>query len=171
MHDVAYGKTMRFRAIPLAALLAGLSPPADSVIETVALDGFAAQLPLDLVTNTDPANAVAWLAIEPCRRAMATASRQDGKRWAGLYFVDWGGGLDDPQRTMAVSGGEARKAAVARGALARARLYQQGQCDHWAVRRPGHQMKISPSAYQAFGRCKARNITVVEPLSQRGPTW
>lgn len=63
--DVAYGKPMRFRAIPLAALIAAFRPPADSVIETVALDGFAAQLPLDLVTNTDPAKALAWLAIEP----------------------------------------------------------------------------------------------------------
>src|SRR5262249_26290769 len=64
-HDVAYGKAMRFRAIPLAVLLPGLRAPADGVIETVAIDGFVAQLPLDLVTNTDPAKAVAWLAIEP----------------------------------------------------------------------------------------------------------
>src|SRR6266540_2369698 len=63
--DVAYRKAMRYRAVPLAALLAGLNPPADSVIETVALDGFAAQLPLDLITNTDPAKPIAWLAIEP----------------------------------------------------------------------------------------------------------
>src|SRR5262245_24967666 len=61
--DIAYGTTMRFRAIPLAALLPPLSASADGVIETVAIDGFAAQLPVDLVTNTDPAKAVAWLAI------------------------------------------------------------------------------------------------------------
>src|SRR4026207_938770 len=64
-NDIAYGKAMRFRAIPLAVLLPRLSAAADSVIETVAIDGFAAQLPLDLITNTDPAKAVAWLAIEP----------------------------------------------------------------------------------------------------------
>ena len=68
IHDVAYGKTMRFRAIPLAVLLTGLSAPADSVLEAVALDGFAAQLPLDLVTNTDPAEPVAWLALEPAEQ-------------------------------------------------------------------------------------------------------
>ena len=87
--DVAYGKAMRFRAIPLAALLAGFAAPADSVIETVALDGFAAQLPLDLVTNTDPANAVAWLAIEP---ADALWPPLPGKAAsAGPFYIVWTG--------------------------------------------------------------------------------
>src|SRR4051794_38147888 len=48
-NDIAYGGAATYRAVPLAALLAGLTPPVDSVIESVALDGFAAQLPLDLV--------------------------------------------------------------------------------------------------------------------------
>lgn len=88
-HDVAYGKAMRFRAIPLAVLLPGLSTPADNVLEAVAIDGFAAHLPLDLVTNTDAAHAVAWLAIEP-----------DDARWpplpgktasAGPFYIVWTG--------------------------------------------------------------------------------
>ena len=88
-HDIAYGKAMRFRAIPLAVLLPGLSAAADSVIETVAIDGFAAQLPFDLITNTDPAKAVAWLAIEP-----------EDARWpplpgktasAGPFYIVWTG--------------------------------------------------------------------------------
>jgi len=88
-NDVAYGKAMRFRAIPVAVLLSGLSAPADSVIETVALDGFAAQLPLDLVTNTDPANAVAWLAIEP---ADAPWPLLPGKTaTAGPFYIVWTG--------------------------------------------------------------------------------
>lgn len=87
--DVAYGKAMRFRAIPLAVLLAGLRAPADSVIETVALDGFAAQLPLDLVTNTDPAKAIAWLAIEP---ADARWPALPGKAAsAGPFYIVWTG--------------------------------------------------------------------------------
>ena len=87
--DVAYGKPMRFRAIPLAALLTGLRAPADSVIETVALDGFAAQLPLDLVTNTDPAKAIAWLAIEP---ADAPWPDLPGKSsTAGPFYIVWTG--------------------------------------------------------------------------------
>ena len=63
-NDVAYGKAMNYLAVPLAALLAGLNLPAHTVIESIALDGFAAQLPPDILTNTDPAKAVAWLAIE-----------------------------------------------------------------------------------------------------------
>jgi hypothetical protein len=64
-NDIAYGKPMTYLAVPVAALLAGLDPPANAVIESVALDGFAAQLPLNLLTNTDPSKAVAWLAVEP----------------------------------------------------------------------------------------------------------
>ena len=87
--DVAYGKAMRFRAIPLAALLAGFSAPADSVIETVALDGFAAQLPLDLVTNTDPAKAVAWLAIEPADAPWPPLPGKTAS--AGPFYIVWTG--------------------------------------------------------------------------------
>jgi mono/diheme cytochrome c family protein len=88
-NDIAYGKAMTYRAVPVAALLAGLDPPDNAVIESVALDGFAAQLPLELLTNTDPAKAVAWLAIEP-----------DAPRWpmlpgkaesAGPFYVVWTG--------------------------------------------------------------------------------
>ena len=87
--DIAYGKAMDYIAVPLAALLAPFNPPADSVIELVAVDGFAAQLPLELVTNTDPAKAVAWLAIEP-----------DDPHWpmlpgkaesAGPFYIVWTG--------------------------------------------------------------------------------
>jgi mono/diheme cytochrome c family protein len=88
-NDVAYGKAMRFRAIPLAALLAGLDAAADSVIETVALDGFAAQLPLDLVTNSDPAKAVAWLAIEPGDAPWPPLSGKTAS--AGPFYIVWTG--------------------------------------------------------------------------------
>ena len=38
-NDIAYGKAMTYRAVPVAALLAGLDPPDNAVIESVALDG------------------------------------------------------------------------------------------------------------------------------------
>ncbi|WP_027819362.1 c-type cytochrome [Paraburkholderia bannensis] len=62
--DVAYGASTAYRAVPLADLLEGASLPADSVLEARATDGFAAQLPMDLVRNRDAAKAVAWLAVE-----------------------------------------------------------------------------------------------------------
>lgn len=61
--DIAYGKPMTFRAVPFSDLLDD-TLPADGVLETRAADGFAAQLPLDLVRRHAPAGAVAWLAIE-----------------------------------------------------------------------------------------------------------
>ncbi|CAD6557111.1 hypothetical protein LMG28727_06281 [Paraburkholderia kirstenboschensis] len=62
--DVAYGTSTTYRAVPLADLLNGAALPADSVLEARATDGFAAQLPMDLVRNRDPVTAVAWLAVE-----------------------------------------------------------------------------------------------------------
>ncbi|KML46692.1 cytochrome C [Burkholderia cepacia] len=62
--DIAYGRPMTFRAVPFAALLGDTPLPADGVLETRAADGFAAQLPMDLVRHRAPAGAVAWLAIE-----------------------------------------------------------------------------------------------------------
>src|ERR1700754_2107476 len=50
--DIAYGRAMTFRAVPLVRLLEGMTLPPDDVLEAVASDGFAAQLPLDLVTST-----------------------------------------------------------------------------------------------------------------------
>src|SRR5215470_8616623 len=63
--DISYRAPMSYRAVPVAALLAGMTLPPDSVLEAVTLDGFIAQLPPDLILNTDAAKAVAWLAIEP----------------------------------------------------------------------------------------------------------
>lgn len=62
--DIAYGRPMTFRAVPFAALLGDTPLPADGVLETRAADGFAAQLPMDLVRRQAPSRAVPWLAIE-----------------------------------------------------------------------------------------------------------
>jgi mono/diheme cytochrome c family protein len=87
--DIAYGKPMRFRAIPLAQLLAPFRAPEGSVIESVALDGFAAHIPLDLIMNIDPAKPIAWLAIEP---AGAPWPNLPGKpSSAGPFYIVWTG--------------------------------------------------------------------------------
>jgi len=88
-NDVAYGKAMNYLAVPLATLLAGLNPPPHTVIESVALDGFAAQLPLDLLTNTDPAKAVAWLAIEPDHSPWPALPGKTQS--AGPFYIVWTG--------------------------------------------------------------------------------
>jgi hypothetical protein len=59
--DVTYRMPMTYRVVPVASLLAGMTLPPDNVIEAVALDGFIAQLPLDLVLNTDESEAAPGL--------------------------------------------------------------------------------------------------------------
>lgn len=58
--DVSYKKTMRYRAIPLAALLEGVTP--EQHLQAVALDGFAAELTAAPLLAKDGSRA--WLAIE-----------------------------------------------------------------------------------------------------------
>ena len=87
--DITYRVPMTYRAVPVASLLEGMTPPADSVIEAVALDGFIAQLPLDLVLNTDESRAVAWLAIEPADHPWPPIPDKDAS--AGPFYVVWTG--------------------------------------------------------------------------------
>jgi mono/diheme cytochrome c family protein len=85
--DVTYRMPMSYRAVRLASLLAGMTLPPDSVIETVALDGFIAQLPPDLVLNTDNSKAVAWLAIEPTDHTWPPIPGKDTS--AGPFYIVW----------------------------------------------------------------------------------
>lgn len=59
--DVAYKRSMTFRAVPLAPLLDGVAP--EDSIRFVAADGFVATLPAATVLARD--GAVAYLAAEP----------------------------------------------------------------------------------------------------------
>jgi len=87
--DVTYRMLMSYRAVRVASLLAGMTLPPDSVIETVALDGFIAQLPPDLVLNTDNNKAVAWLAIEPADHPWPPIPGKDTS--AGPFYIVWTG--------------------------------------------------------------------------------
>jgi mono/diheme cytochrome c family protein len=87
--DITYHAPMTYRAVPVASLLAGMTFPPDSVIEVVALDGFIAQLPPDLVLNTDASKAVAWLAIEPADRPWPSIPQKDAS--AGPFYIVWTG--------------------------------------------------------------------------------
>src|SRR6516164_4616568 len=87
--DVAYRVAMTYRAVPVASLLAGMTLPPDSVIEAVALNGFIAQLPPDLLLNTDERKAVAWLAIEPAEHPWPLIPGEDMS--AGPFYIVWTG--------------------------------------------------------------------------------
>jgi hypothetical protein len=87
--DVTYRVPMTYRAAAVASLLAGLTLPSDSVIEAVALDGFIAQLPSDLVFNSEESKAVAWLAIEPADHPWPPIPGKDVS--AGPFYMVWTG--------------------------------------------------------------------------------
>jgi mono/diheme cytochrome c family protein len=89
--DVAYGKAMTYRAVPLAALLADFHPPADTVIDTVAIDGFVGHVPFASLTNADPAKAVPWLAIEPADEPWPQLPGKTSN--AGPFYIVWTGAL------------------------------------------------------------------------------
>jgi mono/diheme cytochrome c family protein len=81
--DVSYQRSMRYRAVPLAALLGGVQP--GDHLQAVALDGFAAELPAALLLGQNGARA--WLAVEdPAHPWPALAP---GKPSAGPFYLVW----------------------------------------------------------------------------------
>jgi mono/diheme cytochrome c family protein len=95
--DVAYKRDMSFRAIPVAALLAGVGP--DETIRFVANDGFVANLPAaPLLARGN--GAVAYLAIEP-PDAPWPPLKSDESATAGPFYLVWVhpelGGIHDEQ--------------------------------------------------------------------------
>jgi mono/diheme cytochrome c family protein len=95
--DISYGVEMSYRAVPVASLFAGLTIAPDNVVEAVAADGFVAQLPLDLILNTDPVKPVAWLAIEPADKPWPNLP--DKSVSAGPFYVVWTGPLEGNVRS------------------------------------------------------------------------
>lgn len=84
--DVAYGAPMTYRAVPLATLL-NVPTSADRVLEVEAEDGFVAQLPLELVNNRDPQQAVAYVAIETADKPWPSVPAKE--RSAGPFYIVW----------------------------------------------------------------------------------
>jgi mono/diheme cytochrome c family protein len=85
--DGSYAKTMHYRAVPLAALFAGMNVPPDDAVEAVAADGFVAALPGDLVLKHRKGAAEAFLAVEP--PAAPWPSLPGKKESAGPFYVVW----------------------------------------------------------------------------------
>ncbi|RDI99847.1 cytochrome c [Dyella solisilvae] len=85
--DVAYKRSMRYRAVPLKALLSGAAP--DDALLFVANDGFAAEIPARLLLKAHGAEA--WLAIEEPEHPWPALA--DDKPGAGPFYLVW----TDPQ--------------------------------------------------------------------------
>lgn len=81
--DVAFRRTMRYRAVPLRALLPGLEQ--GERLQFVAGDGFSVDISADTILNQTGAKA--WLAIEDPQQAWP--SLPDNKGDAGPFYVVW----------------------------------------------------------------------------------
>lgn len=86
-HDVTYKRTMRYRVVPLNALLEGVRP--EDHLQARASDGFAAEMTAKPLLNTQGARA--WLAIEDPATPWPPIAR--GKPSAGPFYLVW----TDPQ--------------------------------------------------------------------------
>jgi mono/diheme cytochrome c family protein len=85
--DVAYQRPMRYRAVPMAALLEGVT--AGDHLQAVALDGFAAELPAAPLLADSGARA--WLAVEDPAQPWPPLGKD--KPSAGPFYLVW----SDPQ--------------------------------------------------------------------------
>ena len=82
-NDVAFRRSMRYRAIPLSALLKEAG--ADDQLQFIAADGFAVDIPVKLIFNRK--GAVAWLAVEEPDHAWPALP--DNKGDAGPFYLVW----------------------------------------------------------------------------------
>lgn len=91
--DVAYGRQMTFRAVPLLALIGSTAGPALDTIEVRALDGFVSQIPMVLVAKGGSGGSGAWIAVED---PSAPWPRLSGKSVsAGPFYLVW----EHPERS------------------------------------------------------------------------
>ncbi len=81
--DVSYKRPMKYRAVPISALLDGVTP--GDHLQAVALDGFAAELPAAILLASEGAKA--WLAIEDPQHPWPPLA--SGKPSAGPFYLVW----------------------------------------------------------------------------------
>ena len=84
-NDVAYGRPMTFRAVPLRGLLAEFGPIATDTIEFRATDGFVAQIPRALIEG----RSAPWIAIEDSHHPWPHMPNKTNS--AGPFYLVWQG--------------------------------------------------------------------------------
>jgi mono/diheme cytochrome c family protein len=84
--DVAYGRPMRYRAVPVGTVLPKLAP--DGSIQFTASDGFVANLPAALLAG-GAGKAQAWIAVEAPDAPWPELKPKKGS--AGPFYLVWTG--------------------------------------------------------------------------------
>jgi mono/diheme cytochrome c family protein len=82
--DVAYNRPMRYRAVPIGALLGEITP--DAAVQFIASDGFVANIPAQLLAQGE-GRAQAWLAVEPRDGVWPELKPKKGS--AGPFYLVW----------------------------------------------------------------------------------
>jgi len=84
--DVSYHRAMRYRAVPLLALV-GPSASGFDTLEVRAADGFVSQIPLALVQDGAKGGSAAWLAVEDPSQPWPPLPGKEVS--AGPFYVVW----------------------------------------------------------------------------------
>jgi hypothetical protein len=91
--DVSYGRPMHYRAIPLLDLLRGLPTDTMRTLEARANDGFASQIPWNLIARGASGGSVAWIAIEDPAHPWPHLRGKSSS--AGPFYLVW----EHPERS------------------------------------------------------------------------
>ena len=86
-NDVAYQKTMRYRAVPLLNLLGPAQSLTFDTLEAAATDGYVSQLPMAAILGGGQGKAEAWIAIEPPGKPWPKIPKKSIS--AGPFFLVW----------------------------------------------------------------------------------
>jgi len=84
--DVAFHRTMTYRAVPLRSLPGVRTLPADAELQITATDGFVTNLPAALVRGDSGHGATPWLAIEPHDKPWPRTSKGTD---IGPFYLVW----------------------------------------------------------------------------------
>jgi mono/diheme cytochrome c family protein len=91
--DVAYGRPMTFRAVPLLALLGKDDDLQFDTLEARASDGFVSHIPMVLLRKGASGGSVAWIAVEDPAAPWPTLPAKTVS--AGPFYLVW----EHPQRS------------------------------------------------------------------------
>ncbi len=87
-NDVGYGRAATYRAVPLLALLSELPGDARAdTLESLAADGFVAEIPLWFIRAATTGGAVPWIAIEPPSQPWPNLPGKT--RGGGPFYLVW----------------------------------------------------------------------------------
>jgi len=87
--DPVYGRSMTYRAIPIADLLKDMKIGADDYVQARATDNFSIGIPGRLLGSANTARAEAFLAVEDPAAPWPVLAKSRAKLTAGPFFIVW----------------------------------------------------------------------------------